>query len=56
MTTQTLSIEIVFVGYASHLLRYKVVGIDGKCVTDGNGPALFKTREDAENFIQSQAA
>jgi hypothetical protein len=41
------SIEIVYVGSAGHLQRYKVVDADGKYVSGG----LFRTWQEAEQFI-----
>ena len=47
-----MSIEIVYVGYDSHLKRYKVVDESGKYVPGG----LFRTQAEALAFIAERSA
>ena len=48
MTAATYSIEVVYVGSAGHLRRYKVVDANGRYVPDG----LFRTHAEAEAFFR----
>ncbi len=47
-------IELIYIGSAGHLRRYKVVDANGKCVKDDSGPAVFRTLIEAESFIAAR--
>lgn len=53
MTTNpeaNMTIEVIMVGYDSHLKRFKVVDGNGKFVSGG----LFRTLVEAQNFIATR--